>query len=78
MGFDLRGDRSQSGAVAQVAGDRMSAPAGCKLIGRWQIIEADICGRDHLALCEPATITITDNGRGETAFGASQASLGIE
>jgi hypothetical protein len=56
----------------------MSAPAGCKLIGRWRIVEADIWERGHLDLCGPAIITITDYGRGEVAFGALQASLDIE
>ena len=56
----------------------MSAPANCKLIGRWRIVEADIWDRGHLDLCGPATITITDHGRGEIALGALQASLDIE
>ena len=56
----------------------MSAPAGCKLVGRWRIVEADIWDRDHLDLCGPATITITDHGRAEIAFGALQAGLDIE
>ncbi len=56
----------------------MSAPAGCTLAGRWRIVEADIRDRDHLDLCGPATITITDHGRGEIAFGALQAGLDIE
>jgi hypothetical protein len=34
--------------------------------------------RDYLNLCGPATITITDHGRGEIAFGALQAGLDIE
>ena len=55
----------------------MSAPVGCKLVGRWRIVETDICNRDHLDLCRPATITITDHGRGEIAFGALQAGLDI-
>jgi hypothetical protein len=33
--------------------------------------------RDHLDLCGPATITITDHSRGEIAFGALQAGLDI-
>jgi hypothetical protein len=53
----------------------MSAPANCTLVGRWRIVEADIWDRDHLDLCGPATITITDHGRGEIAFGALQAAL---
>ena len=56
----------------------MSAPANCALVGRWRIVEADIWDRDHLDLCGPATITITDHGRGEIAFGALQAGLDIE
>jgi hypothetical protein len=28
----------------------MSAPANCRLIGRWRIVEADIWDRDHLDL----------------------------
>ena len=56
----------------------MSAPANCKLVGRWRIVQADIWERDHLDLCEPAMMTITDHGRGEIAFGALQAGLDIE
>jgi hypothetical protein len=56
----------------------MSAPAGCKLIGRWRIVEADIWGRRHPDLCGPATITISDHGSGEVAFDTLQASLDIE
>jgi hypothetical protein len=42
----------------------------------WRIVEADIWDRDYLDLSGPATIT--DNGRGEIAFGALQAGLDIE
>ena len=56
----------------------MSPPANSKLIGRWRIVEADIWDRDYLDLCGPAMITITDQGRGEIAFGALQAGLDIE
>ena len=56
----------------------MSAPANCKLIGRWRIVQADIWERAHLDLCGPAMMTITDHGRGEIAFGALQAGLDIE
>jgi hypothetical protein len=56
----------------------MSAPANCKLVGRWRIVEADISDRDHLDLCGPVTMTITEYGRGEIAFGALQAGLDIE
>ena len=56
----------------------MSAPAGCKLIGRWRIVEADIWDRQYLDLGGPATIIIRANGHGEIAFGALQAGLDIE
>lgn len=56
----------------------MSAPAGCKLIGRWRIVEADMWDRDYLDLCGPAMMTIAEDGHGEIAFGAIQASLDIE
>jgi hypothetical protein len=56
----------------------MSAPAGCKLIGRWRIVEADMWNRDYLDLCGPAMMTIAEDGHGEIAFGAIQASLDIE
>jgi hypothetical protein len=56
----------------------MSAPANCKLLRHWRIVEADIWDRDHLDLCGPATTTIDDHGRGEIAFGALQAGLDIE
>ncbi len=54
------------------------APGNCKLIGRWRIVEADIWDRGYLDLDVPATITIADDGHGEIAFGALQASLDIE
>ena len=56
----------------------MSAPANCRLVGRWRIVEADIWDQTYLDLSGPATITITDHGRGEIAFGALQAGLDIE
>lgn len=56
----------------------MSAPAKCKLIGRWRIIKADIWDREYLDLCGPAMITIAKDGRGEIAFGALQGGLDIE
>jgi len=56
----------------------MSAPANCKLVGRWRIVEADIWDRRYLDLCGPATILIRANGRGEISFGALQAGLDIE
>lgn len=55
----------------------MTAPANCRLIGRWRIVEADIWDRDHLDLCGPATLTITARG-GTIAFGALEAVLDVE
>lgn len=56
----------------------MSAPAGCRLIGRWRITEADLWHRDHLDLVEPAMIIIHGDGHGEIAYGAIQACLDLE
>ncbi len=56
----------------------MSAPAGCKLVSRWQIVEANIWDRAYLDLCGPAKIVIGADGRGEIAFGAMQATLDVE
>ena len=56
----------------------MKAPANCRLIGRWRIVEADIWDRAYLNLSGPATMTITEYGRGEIAFGALEAGLDIE
>lgn len=79
MGFHLRGGRLQSGAVAQADdGADMSVPAGCKLVGRWRIVEADLWDRDYLDLCGPAEIVLAAEGHGEIAFGAMQATLDIE
>ena len=46
----------------------MKAPADCRLIGRWRIVEADLWDRAYLDLSGPATLTITAQG-GEIAFG---------
>ena len=51
----------------------MSAAAGCELIGRWRIVEADLWDRDYLDLVEPAYMTFAKNGRGEFAFGVVNA-----
>ena len=56
----------------------MSAAKNCQLIGHWRIVEADIFDRDHLDLCGPAIMTITEHGHGEIAFGAFQAGLDID
>lgn len=55
----------------------MKAPANCRLIGRWRIVEADLWDRAHLDLCGPATLTITARG-GEITFGALEAGLEVE
>src|ERR1700723_3023188 len=79
LGLHLRGCRLQSRAVAQAHRRAdMSAPANCKLVGRWRIVQADIWERDHLDLCRPAMMRITGHGRGEIAFGALQAGADIE
>ena len=56
----------------------MTAPMGCRLIGRWRIVEADLWDREYLDLVEPAVLIIGDDGHGEIAFGALQAGLDIE
>jgi hypothetical protein len=56
----------------------MTASAGCQLIGRWRIFEADIWDRDYLDLVEPASLTIGKNGRGEFAFGVVNATMELE
>jgi hypothetical protein len=55
----------------------MSAPAGCQLVGRWRIVEADLWDRGYLNLCGPATFTIGGDNHGEIAFGALQAGLDL-
>ncbi|RWL75898.1 MAG: hypothetical protein EOR69_31145 [Mesorhizobium sp.] len=55
----------------------MIAPAGCQLIGRWRIVEADIWDRGYLDLGGPATNTIGADTHGEIAFGALQAGLDL-
>ena len=56
---------------------RVKAPANCRLIGRWRIVEADLWDRAHLDLCGPAALTITAQV-GEIAFGALEAALDLE
>jgi hypothetical protein len=55
----------------------VKAPANCRLIGQWRIVEADLWDRAHLDLCGPATLTITAQG-GEIVFGALEAVLKVE
>jgi hypothetical protein len=56
----------------------MTAPMGCRLVGRWRIVEADLWDRDYLDLVGPATMTIGADGHGEIAYGAMQAGLDLE
>jgi len=56
----------------------MTAPMGCRSIGRWRIVEADLWERDTLDLVEPASMVVQADGHGEIAFGALQASLDLE
>jgi hypothetical protein len=56
----------------------MTAPAGCQLIGRWRIFEADLWDREYLDLVEPAYMTIGKDGHGEFAFGALNATMDLE
>ncbi|MFA5952834.1 MAG: hypothetical protein WC807_21470, partial [Hyphomicrobium sp.] len=55
----------------------MSVLAHCRLIGRWQIVEADLWDRGYLDLVAPATIVIGADNHGEIAFGAMQAGLDL-
>jgi len=56
----------------------VSAPAGCQLIGRWRIVEADLWDRDYLDLVQPACLEIGAKGRGAFAFGAVEATIDLE
>jgi hypothetical protein len=56
----------------------MSATAGCQLIGRWRIVEADLWDHDYLDLVEPAYMTFNKDGRGEFAFGVVNATMELE
>lgn len=56
----------------------MRTPAGCKLVGRWRIVEADIWDRDYLDLCGAAKFVVSADGRGEISFCAMQATLNVE
>ena len=55
----------------------MTAPMGCRLIGRWRIVAADLRERGYLDLCGPAMLDIRADGHGEIAFGALQAGLDL-
>jgi hypothetical protein len=55
LGLHLRGGRLRSGASAEARGGAdMSPSAGCMLVGRWRIVEADLWDREYLDLCGPA------------------------
>jgi hypothetical protein len=56
----------------------VTASAGCQLIGRWRIFEADTWDRAYLDLVESAYLKIGKNGRGEFAFGVVNASMELE
>lgn len=56
----------------------MSGPADCKILGRWRIVEADLWDGSYLNLAGPATLTIGNDGQGEMALGAMQASLDLQ
>jgi hypothetical protein len=56
----------------------MTAPAGCKLIGKWRITKADLWDKAYLDLVELAYLLIRADGRGEILFGALTASLDLE
>jgi hypothetical protein len=56
----------------------MSASAGCQLLGKWRIIEADTWDCDYLDLVQLAYIVFGKNGRGEFAFGAIEAASELE
>jgi hypothetical protein len=56
----------------------MRASTGCRLLGKWRIIDADIWDRAYLDLVQPAYMEFRKNGRGEFAFGAMQATMELE
>lgn len=53
-------------------------PMGCRLLGRWRIVEADLWDRAFLDMLDPAALVIRGDGRGEITFGALQADLDLE
>ncbi len=55
----------------------MSAPANCRLIGRWRIVEANLWDHAYLDLDGPAMIIIGAGNHGEITFGARRASLDL-
>ena len=75
--FTLAAAAYNLAAAEAPGGFHVKAPANCRLIGRWRIVEADLWDRAYLDLCGPATLTITARG-GEIAFCALQAGLEVE
>jgi hypothetical protein len=51
----------------------VSVPAGCQIIGRRRIVEADLWDHSHLDLVGPAYLQIGGDGWAEFALGAAQA-----
>jgi hypothetical protein len=69
MGLRPCGCGLQSDAVDQAhGGTGMSAPANYELGGRWRIRRGRHLKSRHLYLRGPATITITDRGRGQASL----------
>jgi hypothetical protein len=56
----------------------MSASTGCRLLGKWRIVDADLWDRAYLDLGQPAYMEFRDDGWGEFAFGAMQATMQLE
>ena len=54
-------------AEAPGGGLAVSAPMGCRPVGRWRIVAADIWERDYLDLCGPAMLDIRADGHGKSA-----------
>lgn len=48
------------------------------LAGRWRVTVLNMCDRDQLDLCSPASLAIQYDSHGEIAFGVPQASLNVE
>ena len=56
----------------------MTAPADCRLIGRWRIVRADLWDEDYLDLVGPAHVIFDRDFRGEFAFGAVEATMDLK
>ena len=65
--------------IVEAARDgEMTQASSSLLIGKWRIVESDLWDTDHLDLVEPAYMSIQEDGWGEIAFGALNASLDCE